>query len=95
MRAYDICVDAPDRFTNAGPSVCLPQGNYVRVYAPFLFELARVCISLRLQEAPPSASAPRALLGHTLAQLASVVVILVWCLRWEYMNANLSSKHGV
>ena len=77
-------MDAPDRFTNVGPSVCLGttymricnfEGIYGRVYAPFLSELARVCISLRLQEAPPSASAPRALLGHTLAQWVSVGVI--------------------
>ena len=50
----------------------------MRVYAPLLFELAKVCFSLRLQEEPTSASAPRALLGHTLAQWVSVGVFFVY-----------------
>ena len=50
----------------------------VRVSVPFLFELAKVCFSLRLQEVTPRASALRALLGHTRAMWVSVGLSLCW-----------------
>ena len=65
----------------------------VRVSVPFLFELAKVCFSLRLQEVTLRASALRAMLGHTRAKWVSVGLSLFWCFRWECVDLYVLGLH--